>query len=76
MDGSIHEVIEMATTQININDEVLAEAAAILGTRTKVDTVNSALRAVVLQHQQRKMLDRAARDGTYAHLPLGDEAWR
>lgn len=66
----------MGTTQINLDDVSLAEAAEILGTKTKVDTVNTALRAVVRQHRQRQMLDRAARDGTYSTLPAGDEAWR
>jgi Arc/MetJ family transcription regulator len=66
----------MATTQINLDDEALAEAAAVLGTRTKVETVNSALRAVVRQHQQQAMLERAARDGRYAGLPASDDAWR
>ena len=30
----------MTTTQINLDDEMLTEAAAVLGTRTKVDRVN------------------------------------
>jgi Arc/MetJ family transcription regulator len=66
----------MTTTQINLDDQTLAEAAKVLGTKTKVDTVNSALRAVVAQHRQRIMLERAARDGTYRDLPDGDDAWR
>jgi Arc/MetJ family transcription regulator len=66
----------MTTTQINLDDQTLAEAARVLGTKTKVDTVNSALRAVVAQHRQRSMLERAARDGTYKGLPEGDDAWR
>ena len=66
----------MTTTQINLDDDALAEAAAVLGTRTKVDTVNTALRAVVAQERQREMIERAAREGTFRHLPRGDEAWR
>jgi Arc/MetJ family transcription regulator len=66
----------MTTTQINLDDEALSEAADLLGTRTKVDTVNSALRAVVAQHRQWEALKRAAQDGTYAELPVSDEAWR
>lgn len=65
----------MTTTQINVDDEALVEAAQILGTRTKVDTVNSALRAVIAQQRQRDMINRAAEDRTYADLPVGDEAW-
>lgn len=39
----------MATTKtpIEIDDDALAEAAKYLGTRTKKDTVNAALREVV-----------------------------
>lgn len=37
----------MARTVIDIDDAALARAAAILGTTTKVDTVNHALRLVV-----------------------------
>ena len=66
----------MAVTQINLDDQTLAQAAEVLGTKTKVDTVNSALRSVVRQHRQRESVERAAQDGTYAHLPTGDEAWR
>lgn len=66
----------MTTTQINLDDAMLAVAARVLGTRTKVETVNTALRAVVAQDRQRAMLERAARDGTYSDLPPGDEAWR
>ena len=66
----------MTTTQINLDDASLAEAAEILGTKTKVDTVNSALRSVVSQYRQREMLERAAQDGTYGGAPSGDDAWR
>jgi len=66
----------MTNTQINLDDESLTEAAKILGTKTKVDTVNTALRAIVRQAHQRAMLERAARDGTYESLPDGDEAWQ
>ena len=53
-----------------------AAVIVVLGTKTKVDTVNSALRSVVRQHRQRQMVERAAQDGTYASLPTGDDAWR
>ncbi|HKE67106.1 MAG TPA: type II toxin-antitoxin system VapB family antitoxin [Micromonosporaceae bacterium] len=66
----------MGTTQINLDDQALAEAADVLGTTTKVDTVNSALRSVVQQHRQWQMIERAAEDGTYANVPTGDEAWQ
>jgi len=66
----------VTTTQINLDDASLAEAADVLGTKTKVDTVNAALRAVVRQHRQRQMLERAAQDGTYREMPSDDAAWR
>lgn len=66
----------MSTTQINLDDDTLAKAAQVLGTRTKVDTVNTALRAVVAQERQRTMIERAALDGTYRDVPQGDDAWR
>ncbi|MEV5499784.1 type II toxin-antitoxin system VapB family antitoxin [Nonomuraea fuscirosea] len=37
----------MAKTVIDLDDEALAEAARLLGTATKKDTVNTALREVV-----------------------------
>lgn len=66
----------VTTTQINLDDQALSDAARILGTKTKVDTVNSALRAVVAQERQRGVIERAGQDGTYRRLPHGDEAWR
>lgn len=38
--------VEMARTVIDIDDDALVRAAAVLGTTTKVDTVNQALRLV------------------------------
>lgn len=36
----------LARTLSDLDDDALARAAAVLGTKTKVDTVNSALRLV------------------------------
>ncbi|MFC7246444.1 type II toxin-antitoxin system VapB family antitoxin [Catellatospora aurea] len=36
----------MSRTMIDLDDELLAEAARLLGTETKKDTVNAALREV------------------------------
>lgn len=36
----------MARTMIDVDEELLAEAARLLGTRTKKETVNTALREV------------------------------
>ncbi|WP_329118977.1 DUF397 domain-containing protein [Streptomyces sp. NBC_01465] len=37
----------MSVTQIDLDDEALADAMRLLGTKTKKDTVNTALRDVV-----------------------------
>jgi Arc/MetJ family transcription regulator len=68
--------VVVTTTQINPDDASLAEAADVLATKTKVETVNSALRSVVRQHRQRQMLERAAQDSTYGGAPSDDAAWR
>ncbi|MFC9892470.1 type II toxin-antitoxin system VapB family antitoxin [Nocardia sp. NPDC127579] len=66
------------TTQIELDQELLAAAAAILGTTTKKATVNEALRQIVLRERQISHLQRLAAGA----LPdLGDrnvmaEAWR
>lgn len=65
----------MTTTQINLDDQALVAAAEILGTCTKVDTVNRALRAVVIRHKQLETISRAHTDGTYDTAPVQDEAW-
>lgn len=39
--------MHMTRTMIDIDDEILAEAAHLLGTATKKDTVHAALREVV-----------------------------
>lgn len=68
----------MARTVIDIDDDLLERAAALLQTRTKRDTVNAALREVVARRARMAELDRLAR----GELPdLGDpvvmaQAWR
>ena len=39
-------------TNIDIDDDVLREAQRLVGTRTKRDTVNLALRELVARHRQ------------------------
>lgn len=46
----ILEVGVMPKTVIDIDEEALARAAELLGTATKKDTVNAALRDVVARH--------------------------
>ena len=50
----------MSTTQIELDQDLLARAAAILGTATKKETVNEALRRVVLGELRRSHLDELA----------------
>jgi Arc/MetJ family transcription regulator len=44
-------------TNIDIDDDVLREAQRLVGTRTKRDTVNLALRELVARHRQIGILD-------------------
>jgi Arc/MetJ family transcription regulator len=61
----------MTKTLIEIDDEYLAAAQQALGTRTKKDTVNAALREVTALAARRRDLRRLASGG----LPdLEDEA--
>lgn len=55
----------MALTQIDIDEEALAEAMRLSGTRTKKDTVNLALREFAARHHRVEALER------YAQLAAG-----
>jgi len=44
-------------TNIDIDDDVLREAQRLVGTRTKRETVNLALRELVARHRQIGILD-------------------
>jgi Arc/MetJ family transcription regulator len=48
---------------IDVDDEALAEASALLGTKTKKDTVNTALRQTANQLRRAKALARLAELG-------------
>lgn len=48
---------------IDIDDEALAEASRLLGTRTKKDTVNQALRETALRMRRADALTRLAELG-------------
>lgn len=48
----------MARTMIDIDEEALAEAARVLGTTTKKDTVNTALREAVARLRRLDALNR------------------
>lgn len=68
----------MSKTLVDLNDELLAEAARLLGTRTKKDTVNGALAELVKQRRREALVEWLATD------PLPDlrdadvmgQAWR
>jgi Arc/MetJ family transcription regulator len=48
----------MAVTQIDIDDEALAEAMHLSGAKTKKDTVNMALREYASRHRRIEALER------------------
>jgi Arc/MetJ family transcription regulator len=53
----------MAKTLIDLDETALAEAAELLGTTSKKDTVNTALREVSQRLKRLKALDRLAEMG-------------
>ncbi|MGW7315158.1 type II toxin-antitoxin system VapB family antitoxin [Streptomyces sp. NPDC054854] len=53
----------MARTVIDVNDELLAEAAKIFGTKTKVATVNAALEDAVNRRKREEFLNWLAEGG-------------
>jgi Arc/MetJ family transcription regulator len=68
----------MSTTQIELDQELLSQAATILGTTTKKSTVNEALRRVVQEEFRRRHVDELA-DGALPDLAdpaVMDSAWR
>ena len=68
----------MSRTLIDTNDELLERAQAVLGTRTKKDTVNAALAQVVALNARRQFLH-DARGGDLtdaADESVADQAWR
>ena len=66
----------MSRTVIDLDDELVAEVAQALGTRTKKDTVNTALREV-LENRRRAMaltrLREAAEEGAFDLELLADK---
>jgi Arc/MetJ family transcription regulator len=53
----------MAKTLIDVDEEMLAAAHEVLGTRTKNETVNAALRAVIALAARRRDLQRTISGG-------------
>jgi Arc/MetJ family transcription regulator len=72
----------MAKTLIDIDDQVLAEVAELLGTATKKDTVDAALRKVLTDQRRAESLDwliRHSREGDFEEIldPAREaEAWQ
>jgi Arc/MetJ family transcription regulator len=53
-------MVIMSATQIDLDHDLLRQAAAVLGTTTKKATVNAALRSVVSSELRRRHLDELA----------------
>ncbi|MFI8104248.1 type II toxin-antitoxin system VapB family antitoxin [Streptomyces sp. NPDC086023] len=53
----------MSNLYVEVDDEALSEAASILGTKTKKDTVNAALREVAKRHRRLRALERLVEMG-------------
>jgi Arc/MetJ family transcription regulator len=68
----------MTKTQIDIDDDLLAQAAEILGTKTKRETVEAALRATTARQARRRLGELIAASGqTPAELDReAEKAWR
>ena len=68
----------MSTTQIDLDQGLLAKAAKVLGTRTKKDTVNEALRRVVEDDLRRRHIDELAAGALpdLADPEIMSSAWR
>jgi Arc/MetJ family transcription regulator len=68
----------MSTTQIELDHDLLEQAARILGTTTKKATVNEALRRVVRAEARRRHVDELA-SGALPELSdpeVMETAWR
>ncbi|MEU3397638.1 type II toxin-antitoxin system VapB family antitoxin [Streptomyces filamentosus] len=65
----------MSVTNVDVDDEVLAEAAKLLGTTTKKDTINTALEEVVKRHRRRAAFQRLAERGARGELEPLRRAW-
>jgi Arc/MetJ family transcription regulator len=68
----------MSTTQIELDQDMLDRAAAVLGTTTKKATVNEALRRVVAEDLRRRHVDELAGGALpdLADRAVMESAWR
>jgi Arc/MetJ family transcription regulator len=65
----------MSVTNVDLDDDVLAEAARLLGTTTKKDTINTALEEVIRRHRRRAAYQRLAERGARGELDALARDW-
>ncbi|KQX52838.1 MULTISPECIES: type II toxin-antitoxin system VapB family antitoxin [unclassified Streptomyces] len=65
----------MGVTNVDVDDDVLAEAAKLLGTTTKKDTINTALEEVIRRHRRRAAFQRLAERGARGDLERTRRDW-
>jgi Arc/MetJ family transcription regulator len=65
----------MSVTNVDLDDEALAAAAAIFGTSTKRDTINTALREAVRRHNRRAAAERLAERGARGEFEPTRRMW-
>lgn len=63
----------MAITPIDLDEEALAAAMSELGTSTKKDTVNTALREIAARNSRQRAFERLLQLGDPS---AGEQAWR
>lgn len=66
----------MTRMMMDIDEDLLAQAAAIFGTTTKRATVETALRAATSKQARRRLAERMAAANVTDHRQLRQQAWR
>jgi Arc/MetJ family transcription regulator len=65
----------MAKTSVEVDQDIVRAAAAILGTRTLRETIDAALREVVDARRRRELIDMLAEEDRFDFGSV-DQAWR
>jgi Arc/MetJ family transcription regulator len=65
----------VSVTQVDLDDEALNEAMRLLGTKTKKETINMALREVVLRHRRVEAAQRLFERGQRGDFDRAAEAY-